>query len=126
MARMPTDYSKLEKDIDLLDRDDLLSIELNAGALNIEQCLDALGIEIKDVSEAEMVTIKRVHKLGSAKSIANAFVKLNSAMGAKNGGQLALELLRIKCDDFSVEQSELPKSGSGFSFNVSIPVEDKA
>ena len=123
MTRMLTDYSKLEKEIPLLNREDLLNIELGAGALSIEQCLDTLGIEIADVPEAEMKLIVRVHKLGRAKSIAGAFTKLNSAMGGRNGGQIALELLKARCTEFSLVQADaLPASaGNGFAFNVIMP-----
>ena len=125
MSRLLSDYSKLEKEIQLFDRDDLLSIELNAGALDIQGCLDVLGIEMDDVAEADLVLIKRVHKRGARKAVALAFSKLNSAMDGRNGGQIALELLKVKCSEFSILPEAIP-TGSGFAFNVIMPEGEKA
>lgn len=86
MSRLPTDYTELvEESEGVLDADDLLDIELKAGILEFNECLEYLLVEKEDLSEAEYNYAKRIHKRGRNKSVYEIFEQLrkNSTSAAE-------------------------------------------
>lgn len=117
--RMKTDYKELE--LDYLDAQDLLTIQVKAKALSLEECLEFICAEIEDIPKAEMRYATLAHRRGRSEGIATACDHLFGSMKMRNGGQAAVEYLRQMSGEFQIDAQATPGGTSGFSFNVHMP-----
>ena len=110
------DYVLHKEDFNTIRPSDLVSIENNAHILEIDQCLEFLGINKDALTAAELYFVEFAHKKGSARHIAEACKKLFVHMDTKIGGQSALEYLRAKQKTF--KEVQVGSDTKGFSFTV--------
>lgn len=120
MDRLSTNYNSA-KGLEYITPEDLLSVELNAALLDLDECYDMLFIENEHLSEKEDRLLKAAHRRGKKKSIANAANHLFKQMETKSGTAACIEFLR-NCGKFSIEGTPGTNGAAGgFNFNVIMP-----
>lgn len=110
------DYVFHIEDFNTIRPADLVSIENNSNILEVDQCLEYLGINKQALTEAELYFIEFAHRKGLARHISEACKKLFVHMDTKIGGQTALEYLRAKQKTF--KEVQVGANNNGFSFTV--------
>jgi hypothetical protein len=103
-----------------LTTDQLTSISIKARGLDLEGCLDFLGVSLDDLDHDQLVKANVAHRKGRAEGISLACDKLFSHMSTRNGGQTAIAYLQAMAGTFKVDASPNPGSGNGFQFNVTM------
>jgi hypothetical protein len=119
--RLPTNYRDI-KDMSILEAEDLLSIELSAKTLSLDESLEAIFLTIDDLSEYEQNIVKRVWRRGRNLGVQAAGDNLFKQMSLRSGTQACVEYLKQMSSAFQlVVTPNSPSSGGGFSFNVFPP-----
>ena len=118
MDRLPTNYTKV-RGLEYIDNEDLLSIEQDSRFLDLDDCLIALFVDKRKLSDWELDVVTQVHKRGRQKGITQAGELLFRNMSAKTGTNACLEYLRQFSSDFTIDVTPMHSgSSSGFNFNV--------
>jgi len=122
--RLPTNYNTI-KGLEYISADDILQCELSAALLDLEEIYEMLFIDSQHLSDYESSIMKRAHRRGRKKSIADASGLLFQRMRDRNGTAACIEYLQ-NCGKFSIEGSHTPTSSQGgFQFNVFMPEDEE-
>ena len=122
MQRIRGNYKDLK--LEFLDVEDLQHIETKAKALEFNDCLDYLCIDIEDIPAEDLIIAKKIWRKGRTHYINDAGEKLFASMKMRGGGAVAFEYLKALSPTFTAEISQTSKSG--FIFNVVMPEDDKS
>ena len=121
MADRPnTNYANVTG-LTVLDKGDLLSIELMAKTLSLEEALAVLFLTLDELTEHETNLVNRVWRKGRNKAVQEAGDHLFAQMRTRNGTVASLEYLKQMSSTFQLVVSPTSNSSSGFSFNVFPP-----
>lgn len=112
---MNVDYTQL-LGLEKLQPDQLHSIELNAKALNLEECLLVANVESESCNEVEKKYIEQAFKTGRAKGKAEAAEALFRQMKSKGGVAAVLGYLNKFGEEFKGESGEM----KSFTFTVDL------
>lgn len=118
--RPNTNYMNVQG-LTILDKGDLLSIELMAKTLNVEEALAVLFLQLDELTEHEINLVNRAWRKGRNKAVQEAGDHLFAQMRTRNGTVAALEYLKQMSTTFQLVVSPSTSSGSGFNFNVYPP-----
>lgn len=120
MNRVENDYSNIP--LVYLTKNDLVTIELKAIALTLDECYDFLFVDSANLTEHDISASKLAWRKGRACAIHQAASSLMSSMSSRNGGNVAMDYLKTLSPTFSAEVSPSTTPGNpGFTFNVSLP-----
>lgn len=126
IGRLPTNYNQI-KGLEYITSEDILQCELSAAMLDLEEIYEMLFIEEQHLSSYEAVIMKKAHRRGRKKSIADATATLFQRMRDRNGTAACIEYLQ-NCGKFSIEGGATANQSTagGFQFNVFMPEDEGA
>ena len=119
-TRLPTNYNNISG-LTVLSGDDLLSIEIMAKTLTLDEALDAIFLSLDDLDTAEVSIVNRVWRRGRNKGIQQAGDSLFKQMNTRTGTAACLEYLKQMSQTFALTVTPTSSTSSGFSFNVFPP-----
>lgn len=124
MARLPTNYNKLE-DLPTIEPDDLLNIELLARVLSVQECFEYLLLEESELTAEELAICNKVHRRGLKRGIHEATQALFSQMKSRGGTDACLNYLKTFAGQFTVETEPGGAAAAGFNFSVTLTEDQK-